>query len=147
MRAMPRCNACGQEVPAADWNRPEARPCGACQAPLQVWVFPAGWTDGRGQPPATAGEGSAACFHHPANVAEAVCGWCGRYLCSLCVDGEGAHAVCNVCFERGPAAPQTFLVRWASPLRLAAVGLLAIVAVGVVVVPTLFVIFKTLEQP
>jgi hypothetical protein len=147
MTAMPRCNACGCEVPAADWNRPNAVLCGGCQAPVQVWVFPAGWTDGRGRPPATAGEGTAACYLHPANLAEAVCGWCGRYVCSLCVDGEGAHAVCNICFERGPAAPQTFLVRWAWLLRWAAVGLAVVVLVLLALVPALFILFKTLEQP
>ncbi len=104
MTAMPRCNACGLEVPAADWNRPEALPCGGCQAPVQVWVFPAGWTDGRGRPPAAIGEGSAGCFHHPANQAEAACGQCGRFVCSLCADGCGERAVCTVCFARGTAA-------------------------------------------
>lgn len=104
MTAMPRCNLCGLEIPGADWNRPEALPCGGCQAPVQAWVFPAGWTDGRGRPPAAAGEGTATCFHHPANLAEAACGQCGRYVCSLCVDGEGRQAVCNVCFDRGTAA-------------------------------------------
>lgn len=105
MTAMPRCNLCGMEVPAADWNRAEPLPCGWCQAPVQVWVFPAGWTEAQGKPPAAiAAEGMAACFHHPENQAEAACGRCGRFVCSLCADGSGEQAVCNSCFERETAA-------------------------------------------
>jgi hypothetical protein len=105
MTAMPRCNACGREVPASDWNRPEPLPCSWCESPVQVWVFPAGWTDTQGKPPvALAAEGAASCFHHPANQAEAACGLCGRFVCSVCVDGSGEQAVCRTCFTRGTTA-------------------------------------------
>ena len=108
MTAMPRCNLCGMEVPSTDWNRTDPLPCGYCQAPVQVWVFPAGWTEVNGKPPAaTVAEGMATCFHHPENQAEAACGSCGRFVCSLCVDGHGDHAVCNACFERGTATGES----------------------------------------
>lgn len=105
MTAMPRCNLCGVEVPPGDWNQAEPLPCRGCEAPVQVWVFPAGWTEAKGKPPVSlTAEGMASCFHHPANQAEAACAQCGRFVCSVCVDGGGEQAVCSTCFERGTAA-------------------------------------------
>lgn len=105
MTAMPRCNLCGVDIPPEDWNRAEALPCRGCEAMVQAWVFPAGWAEAKGKPPAAlTGEGMATCFHHSANQAEAACGLCGRFVCSVCVDGTGDQAVCNTCFGRGTAA-------------------------------------------
>lgn len=132
MTAMPRCNLCGVDVPPEDWNRTEALPCRGCEARVQAWVFPAGWTETRGKPPAAlTGEGMASCFHHPANQAEAACGQCGRFVCALCVDGAGDQAVCSACFGRGTAAGDPRFQRRATlydsiSLMLAAVPMLTI---------------------
>jgi hypothetical protein len=149
MTAMPRCNLCGLEVPAPDWNRPEPLPCSGCQAPVQVWVFPAGWTDVNGKPPAAiAAEGMATCFHHAENQAEAACGSCGRFVCSLCVDGSGEQAICSVCFERGTAAGEPRFQRRAPlydamGLLLAAVPLMTVLTGPIAGVFTLVTWKKT----
>ncbi len=108
MTAMPRCNLCGVEIPLEDWNRTEPLPCRGCEAKVQAWVFAAGWTEAQGRPPlALASEGMATCFHHPTNQAEAACGLCGRFVCSVCVDGAGEQAVCSTCFGRGTATGES----------------------------------------
>jgi hypothetical protein len=97
------CTKCRAPLPPVLYNLPELRPCPACDAHLQVEVFPAAL---RPPGPGATGEavlveGEASCFYHPAKKAILPCESCGRFLCAVCdVEMNGQH-LCPACLESG----------------------------------------------
>src|SRR5262245_25242709 len=97
------CPKCRSALPGALCNTPAPVRCPACDAVIQVEVFPAHFQ------PATAGqsaepiveEGVSSCFYHEQKKAVTHCDVCGRFLCALCdVDFNGQH-VCPACLQSG----------------------------------------------
>jgi uncharacterized RDD family membrane protein YckC len=98
-RALAVCATCGAPLPPAAVNAPDPVPCPSCGADVAVAVFPALFrTEEPGQTGATLVEDDvSSCFHHPGRKAAAACDRCGRFLCSLCDIGMGAHHTCAEC--------------------------------------------------
>ena len=123
-------------------NTAEPVRCPACDAVIQVEVFPAYFQ------PATAGqsaetiveEGVSSCFYHEQKKAVTHCDVCGRFLCALCdVDFNGQH-VCPACLQSGKQKgrlPQleSSRVVWDSAALLACLGPLVIWPVVIVTAP------------
>lgn len=81
--------------------------CPSCQAPVQVYIFPAFMRPAAAAPPAlTPIEGQSSCFYHPQKSAVVACESCGRFLCTLCdVEIGGVHR-CPGCWEAGKRKQQ-----------------------------------------
>jgi hypothetical protein len=97
------CPKCSSTLPGAMCNTPAPVRCPACDAIIQVEIFPAFFQ------PAVAGpsaepiveEGVSSCFYHDQKKAVTHCDACGRFLCALCdVEFNGQH-VCPVCLQSG----------------------------------------------
>ena len=97
------CSRCRDPLPAAVFNTPGMTACPSCNSGIRLLAFPAAIR------PVEAGssgelvivEGDASCFYHPEKKAVLTCGYCGRFLCSLCdVDLNGEH-LCPPCIESG----------------------------------------------
>ena len=97
------CPKCRTALPDASLNQPEFGPCGECQAPVQVFTFPALH---RVMAPGVTGERlvidtDASCFYHGQKKAVLPCDGCGRFLCALCdVEMDGRH-LCPNCLHAG----------------------------------------------
>jgi len=100
---LPSCPVCKVPLPAAMLNFPDLAPCPACDAPVQVEIFPALFRPparGRGGE-AVMVEGESSCFYHPQKKAVVPCQACGRFLCALCdCELHGEH-FCPACLEVG----------------------------------------------
>ena len=97
------CPKCRSALPGALCNTPAPVRCPACDALMQVELFPAFFQ------PAAAGqsaepiveEGVSSCFYHEQKKAVTHCDACGRFLCALCdVEFNGQH-VCPACLQSG----------------------------------------------
>jgi hypothetical protein len=97
------CSRCQEPLPAVAFNTPEMTACPACSSSIRLLAFPASIR------PVEAGstgelvivDGDASCFYHAEKKAVITCGYCGRFLCSLCdVDLNGEH-LCPPCIEAG----------------------------------------------
>ena len=97
------CSRCQEPLPPALYNGSGMVACAGCATPVRLIVFPAALK------PVEEGkagelilvEGEASCFYHPEKKAVLTCGYCGRFLCSLCdVDLNGEH-LCPPCIESG----------------------------------------------
>ncbi len=97
------CPKCKAPLLESMLNLPQLRPCPACEAPLQVEIFPVFF---RGVAPGQGGEailveGESSCFYHPQKKAVLPCDGCGRFLCALCdCELHGQH-FCPACLEVG----------------------------------------------
>lgn len=98
-----RCSRCEEPLPPASYNAPGMTACAGCASPVRLVVFPAALK------PVETGktgeliivEGEASCYYHPEKKAVLTCGYCGRFLCSLCdVELNGDH-LCPPCIESG----------------------------------------------
>jgi len=99
----PVCSRCGTPLPLLPSSGPKDISCAGCDAGLLVEVFPALF---RGSEPSGSGdilgaEGGSSCFYHERKRAVAVCGVCGRFLCSLCEVRIAGRTICPACTERG----------------------------------------------
>src|SRR5438046_1925263 len=93
------CTKCNTPVPENFFNQGAALACPACDARLQVEIFPAFLRPlAEGQHGETIlVEGEASCFYHPRKRAVIPCSACGRFLCALCdVELNNEH-LCPVC--------------------------------------------------
>jgi hypothetical protein len=97
------CTKCYSPLPPDFFQRAELAPCPACEAALQVEVFPALFK------PVAVGkfgesimvDGEASCFYHPQKRAVIPCAGCGRFLCAVCdVELNNQH-ICPACLEMG----------------------------------------------
>jgi len=97
------CTKCNSPVPPDFFQRTDLAPCPACEAALQVEVFPALFK------PIAVGkfgetilvDGEASCFYHPQKRATIPCAGCGRFLCAVCdVELNNQH-LCPACLETG----------------------------------------------
>ena len=97
------CTKCHASVPEFFFNQDALAPCPACNAPLQVEVFPALLKPlAEGKPGETIlVEGEASCFYHPQKRAVIPCAACGRFLCALCDVELNDEHLCPVCLEAG----------------------------------------------
>ena len=97
------CTKCHAPVPEFFFNQDALAPCPACNAPLQVEVFPALLKlVAEGKPGETIlVEGEASCFYHPQKRAVIPCAACGRFLCALCDVELNDEHLCPVCLEAG----------------------------------------------
>ncbi|MEX2016070.1 MAG: hypothetical protein WD873_05480, partial [Candidatus Hydrogenedentales bacterium] len=81
--------------------------CGRCGNAFHRFIFPALLAP---PPSASAGEAimaeaESSCFYHPAKRAEAMCDYCGRFVCGLCdIPLSGGH-YCPTCVEQGHTTP------------------------------------------
>jgi len=97
------CPKCEAALTSALCNTAAPVECPACEAMIQVEVFPAFFKDASpGQSgEAIVEEGVAGCFYHDQKKAIVHCDACGRFLCSLCdLELEGRH-YCSACLESG----------------------------------------------
>jgi LSD1 subclass zinc finger protein len=99
------CTGCGALLPVLSGTGQKTIRCAGCDADLRVELFPAFF---RGLGPSGAGEavgadGESSCFYHARKRAAAVCGECGRFLCSLCEVRLAGRVICPACIERGRA--------------------------------------------
>lgn len=97
------CSKCNSPLPADFLQRTDLAPCPACEAEIQVEVFPALFK------PIAVGkfgetilvDGEASCFYHPQKRAVIPCAGCGRFLCAVCdVELNNQH-ICPACLETG----------------------------------------------
>ena len=97
------CPKCRSALPGAMCNTPAPIRCPACDAVIQVEVFPAYFqpaTTGQAAEPIVE-EGVSSCFYHEQKKAVTHCDACGRFLCALCdVEFNGQH-VCPACLQSG----------------------------------------------
>lgn len=97
------CPKCRTPLPEFLFNQGEPAPCPACDARVQVEVFPALFkqiAEGKAGETILV-EGEASCFYHPQKRASLPCAACGRFLCALCdVELNGEH-LCPTCLETG----------------------------------------------
>jgi len=97
------CTKCHSTLPPDFFQRTELAACPACEALIQVEVFPALFK------PIAVGkfgetimmDGEAGCFYHPQKRAVVPCGGCGRFLCALCDVELNDQHLCPVCLETG----------------------------------------------
>ncbi len=97
------CCDCGFPLPGERFNSGEGFKCGNCGAVLEVEVFPALYRAAEGvkRGDALSASGEASCFYHPQKKAAAICGACGRFLCSLCETELSGRCLCPSCIEKG----------------------------------------------
>jgi hypothetical protein len=83
--------------------------CPTCGSRNTVFLFPAALAQAGAAHAATALDGEAACFDHPAKRAVAACQQCGRFVCQLCAVEFGAGVWCPSCVaaRSGKARPAT----------------------------------------
>jgi hypothetical protein len=97
------CPKCRSALPGAMCNTPAPVRCPACDAMIQVEVFPAHFlpaTTGQSAEPIIE-EGVSSCFYHEQKKAVTHCDACGRFLCALCdVEFNGQH-ICPACLQSG----------------------------------------------
>mgnify|MGYP000429149098 CR=1 FL=1 len=96
-----RCHRCRVELPEAVEALRSLRGCPACQAGVEVAVFP-GWERKATVAPEaqmTVGAGEATCFFHASRRAVVPCDHCGRFLCALCDFPLDGRHWCPGCLE------------------------------------------------
>lgn len=105
------CPRCGSTFPGALCNTPAPIRCPACEAMVQLEIYPAFLRPAA--PGATAEpvleEGVSSCFYHEGKKAVIHCDACGRFLCALCDLDLGGRHLCPQCLQAGPkkgALPQ-----------------------------------------
>jgi hypothetical protein len=99
-----QCPKCKTPLFEGAFNLPHFSPCGVCEAPVQVQVFPAFYN-----PPKTESladqpviiDGESSCFYHPEKKAVIPCESCGRFLCGLCDCLLNGQHFCPNCLETG----------------------------------------------
>jgi hypothetical protein len=91
------CPSCRNRVPADFANTGQFFPCGGCNQPVLLDVFPAARRPSSPAGGGTAADGVAACFFHDERAAQAACDGCGRYLCALCDVPVGREHLCPEC--------------------------------------------------
>ena len=137
------CPKCRSALPGAMCNTADPIRCPACDATIQVEIFPAHF-----QPAATGQsaepiieEGVSSCFYHEQKKAVTHCDVCGRFLCALCdVDFNGQH-VCPSCLQSGKQKgklPQleSSRVTWDSAALLLCLGPIIFFPLFIVTAPT-----------
>jgi hypothetical protein len=96
------CARCDTVLPEWELAGGGAATCTACGTPNRVRVYPAILPPSEAAPlAATAAEGEAACYDHPAKRAVAACSQCGRFVCQLCSVDFGQGVWCPSCVAAG----------------------------------------------
>jgi hypothetical protein len=97
----PACSQCSLVLPEAALHQRAPLACPACQATLEVEVFPALWRPlAQGlSPERIVVDGEASCFYHPEKRALLPCEGCGRFLCALCDLELNQHHFCPNCIQ------------------------------------------------
>ena len=97
------CPRCQSSLPGALCNTGSLVHCPACDAAIQVEIFPAFFHQASTGPMAEAilADGISSCFFHEQKKAVVHCDACGRFLCALCdLDLHGQH-LCPACLQSG----------------------------------------------
>lgn len=96
-----RCHRCRVELPETVEALRSLRGCPACQAGVEVAVFPGWERKATAAPEAqlTVEAGEATCFFHASRRAVVPCDHCGRFLCALCDFPLDGRHWCPGCLE------------------------------------------------
>jgi len=96
------CARCDSVLPEWELAGGGAATCTACGTTNRVRVYPAILPPSEAAPlAATAAEGEAACYDHPAKRTVAACSQCGRFVCQLCSVDFGEGVWCPSCVASG----------------------------------------------
>ena len=97
------CNSCAMPLPEWELTSGKAATCPDCNTQHEIRIFPAALRAAPSTQSASAEEGEATCFDHPANRAVATCAQCGRFACQLCVVELTGNNYCPSCLAAGLA--------------------------------------------
>ena len=103
MNSAVACPQCKGSLPGVLCNTGELVRCPACDATIQIEIFPATFQSLQGVTPAEVvlEPGISSCFYHDQKKAIVHCDGCGRFLCALCDLEMGSQHLCPVCLQTG----------------------------------------------
>lgn len=103
------CPRCAGALP--DWllrTSHTASICPQCQAPLDIYCFPALYHSPEkiDLSRLAIGEGDACCYEHATKKASTICSHCGRFLCALCEVPLAGGVFCPDCVNKQKGTTQ-----------------------------------------